>query len=110
MRTALAKLNTEFVAEGLPPLAFGIGINSARVIAGNIGSTRRLNYSVIGDGVNLAARLQSLTRNADYATDFIVSGSTLEAARRHADYAARDLGSTFVKGRSEPVRIFTIEA
>ncbi|WP_221033068.1 adenylate/guanylate cyclase domain-containing protein [Actomonas aquatica] len=108
MRSALAELNREFVAESLPPLAFGIGINSARVIAGNIGSHRRLNYSVIGDGVNLAARLQALTRREEFGTDLILSESTLIAARRHAPYPSRDLGKHLVKGRHEPVRIYTL--
>ncbi len=108
MRTALQALNAEFAAEGLPPLAFGIGLNTARVIAGNIGSQRRLNYSVIGDGVNLAARLQTLTRRDDLATDLILSEATLRSARAHADYAVRDLGQAVVKGREEPVRIYTI--
>ncbi len=108
MRRALAALNAEFAAEGLPELAFGIGINTARVIAGNIGSTRRLNYSVIGDGVNLAARLQSQTRNPDFAADLIVSATTLESARQVAPYEARDLGAVQVKGRTESTRIFAV--
>jgi hypothetical protein len=55
----------------------GVGVNTARVVAGNIGSHRRLNYSVIGDGVNVAARLQSLTRTAEYRTNIITSAATL---------------------------------
>ena len=52
------KDNLELAGENRGPLALGIGINTARVVAGNIGSHRRLNYSVVGDGVNIAARLQ----------------------------------------------------
>src|ERR1035441_10988456 len=61
MKSALARLNAELATEGGTKLAFGIGINTARVIAGNIGSSRRLNYSVLGGGGNGAARLQDPT-------------------------------------------------
>jgi len=110
MRRELARFNAELATEGQPPLAFGIGINTAHVIAGNIGSSRRLNYSVIGDGVNLAARLQSLTRNPDFSTDLIVSDDTLQAAQKKRTYSSRDLGPATVKGRTQVVRIHAIDA
>ncbi len=108
MERALAKLNTELAAEGRPPLAIGVGVNTARVVAGNIGSQRRLNYSVIGDGVNVASRLQSLTRTAEYRTNVIVSAATLRAAQ--PTFNTRPLGTVAVKGRAEPVEIFAIDA
>ncbi len=108
MEGALAGLNRELGAEGRPPLAIGIGINTARVVAGNIGSHRRLNYSVIGDGVNVAARLQSLTRHPEHATNIIASAATLAAAGAPAGIAPRPLGRVTVKGRAEPVEIFAI--
>lgn len=98
MRRELAQLNATLAAEGRPPLAFGIGINTARVVAGNIGSHRRLNYSVIGDGVNIAARLQALTRDPAYAADVIASDATVQAARR--TWPTQALGQVKVKGRS----------
>ncbi len=107
MRTALATLNAEFAAEGRSPLAFGVGINTARVVAGNIGTQRRLNYSVIGDGVNIAARLQSLTRDAVHRTDIILSAATLEAATRR--WRTRPLGSVLVKGRTGTLSIHALE-
>ncbi len=107
MRAALAELNAEFAAESRPPLAFGVGINTARVVAGNIGSHRRLNYSVIGDGVNLAARLQTLTRRPEFAADIIVSDFTRE--RLAGAFALRDLGEVLVKGKSLPVRIHAVD-
>ena len=108
MERALATLNAEFAAEGRPPLAIGVGVNTARVVAGNIGSHRRLNYSVIGDGVNVAARLQSLTRTPEYRTNIITSAATLAAARR--PYRTRPLGQVTVKGRTEPVAIHAVDS
>lgn len=107
MRTALADLNRELAAEGRPALAFGIGINTAPVIAGNIGSERRRNYSVIGDGVNLAARLQGLTRNAAFAADILVSEGTLKAT--HDRYLTRDLGLVSVKGKTRDTHLHAID-
>jgi adenylate cyclase len=107
MRRALAAFNQELAAENRPPLAFGVGINTARVVAGNIGSHRRLNYSVIGDGVNLAARLQPLTRRAEYAADIIVSEAVL--ARLTRPYRLRSLGEVTVKGRAAPVAIHAVD-
>jgi adenylate cyclase len=110
MERALAAFNAELAAEGRPPLGLGIGINTACVVAGNIGSHRRLNYSVIGDGVNVAARLESLTRTAAYRTSIITSAATVAALREPARFSLRDLGPLQVKGRAEPVEIFAVGA
>ena len=106
MRAALAGFNASLAAEGRPPLAFGVGINTARVVAGNIGSHRRLNYSVIGDGVNVAARLQTLTRDPAHGTDIILSAATLVASRK--PWKTRHLGVLGVKGRKEAVEIHAL--
>jgi adenylate cyclase len=107
MKSALVRLNAELATEGKAKLAFGIGINTATVIAGNIGSSRRLNYSVLGDGVNIAARLQDLTRMSQYKADILVSAATLAAATRQ--YIVRPLGAAPVRGRNEPVEIFALD-
>ena len=83
-------------------------MNTARVVAGNIGSQRRLNYSVIGDGVNVAARLQALTRTAEYRTNIITTAATLAAAAP-AQFTTRALGSVTVKGRVSAVEIFAVD-
>lgn len=109
MEQALAALNAELAREGRPALGCGIGINTARVVAGNIGSQRRLNYSVIGDGVNVAARLQALTRTPEYRTNVILSQATRDKLPAADQALLRDLGAAQVKGRAEAVRIFAAD-
>ncbi len=97
----MASLNDELAGLGLPRIAAGIGINTGNVVAGNMGSARRLNYTVIGDGVNLAARIEGLTRF--YGVPLIVGESTAAAA---PEFSYRELDLVRVKGKQEPVRIF----
>ncbi len=101
MQRALATFNLRRSARGLPPIEIRIGLNTDQIVAGNIGSARRMDYTVIGDGVNLASRLESANRY--YGTRILVSGSTVEHLTK--SYRLREIDWLKVKGRSAPVPV-----
>jgi adenylate cyclase len=106
MSRALDELNQEWAAAGRPVLDIGIGISTGDMVAGNIGSSAIMSYTVIGDTVNLGARLESL--NKDYGTRVIISEATRESLKGR--YDIRPLGEVVVKGKSRPVAIYEVKA
>lgn len=104
MVRALDVLNAEWESFGQPRLDIGIGINTGDMVAGNIGSASIMSYTVIGDAVNLGARLESL--NKEYGTRIIISEAT--RSRLKGQYDIRPLGSVTVKGKSRAVAIFEV--
>ena len=100
MCSALELLNEEFAAQGLPRLDIGIGINTGFMVAGNMGSPSRFNYTVIGDGVNLAARIEGLTKRKEYNARIIATDATVRSAKR--SFKTRNLGLVDIRGRQEP--------
>jgi adenylate cyclase len=104
MSHALDALNREWIAAGKPALDIGVGISTGEMVAGNIGSTAIMSYTVIGDTVNLGARLESL--NKDYGTRIIISEGTHAALKGR--YDIHPLGDVTVKGKSKPVQIFEV--
>ena len=102
----LGELNRRWASEGRVQLDIGIGVNSGDMIAGNIGSSAIMSYTVIGDNVNLGARLESL--NKDYKTRIIISEAT--RGRLGKSYELRPLGGVVVKGKTRPVEIFEVIA
>lgn len=105
MAGALDELNREWESRGMIPLSIGIGINTGDMVAGNIGSDTIMSYTVIGDAVNLGARLESL--NKEYGTRVIISDAT--RVRLKGRYDIRPLGEVIVKGKSEAVVIFEVK-
>jgi adenylate cyclase len=104
MQRELEVLNREWEKRGLPKLACGAGINSGEMIAGNVGSESIQSYTVIGDNVNLGARLESLCKQ--YSVDIIISEFTKNFLQN--DYQIEALDEVKVKGKSKPVKIFKV--
>jgi adenylate cyclase len=106
MVDAIRALNTERAARGEPPVAVGIGLNTGPMSVGNMGSDLRRAYTVIGDAVNLAARLQDLTRL--YGVDLVASQATVE--RSATGHAWQELDRVRVKGKHQAVTVYTVRA
>lgn len=104
MSEALVVLNEDFHKNNIPTVNIGIGINTDIVVAGNMGSAHRLNYTVIGDGVNLASRLEGLTKT--YNANIIISDSTYQKLR--GSYKIDQIGEVSVKGKSKPIIVYAL--
>ncbi|MFA5062417.1 MAG: adenylate/guanylate cyclase domain-containing protein [Patescibacteria group bacterium] len=105
MLAKLKVLNEELRQEGKPEINIGIGLYTGPAVVGNIGSELRLNYTAMGDTVNVASRLEGL--NKEYKTNIIIGETTKNKLK--TSYKFKPLGSATVKGRVEPINIYTIE-
>ena len=100
MRARIAELNAE--STDWPPYAIGVGLHTGEAILGNIGSSQRTDYTIIGDAVNVAARLEGLTKTL--GTDIVVS----EPCRQMADHMEyKRLEDTPIRGRTQPLALYT---
>lgn len=108
MHERLQQLNQHLEAKGLPLIQFGIGIHTGVVVTGSVGSSRRLNYSVIGDTVNVAARLEAMNKEVkeDNPYHLLVTGETYDYVREH--YQAKPVKSIQLRGREKETVICAI--
>jgi adenylate cyclase len=105
MTLALAELNKDLEVEGLPQINIGIGINTGDALVGNMGSEQRFDYSVIGDAVNLASRLESSSKTL--GKTIVIGQDTLHSIE--SEYPFDYIDSITVKGKSEAVKVYTIK-
>ena len=104
MIKACWKYSQERIAKGFVPVDMGIGLNTDMVVSGNIGSAKRMDYTLIGDGVNLASRLESACKQ--YSARILISENTY--ARLRGTYRVRDIDMVIVKGKTEPVGVYEV--
>ena len=104
MIVELWEWNVERVARGENPIDHGVGLNTGMVVSGNIGSPKRMDYTMIGDGVNLAARLESACKQ--YSARILISEFT--KAKLKGTYRMRDIDMVVVKGKTEPVGVYEV--
>jgi len=104
MLKELETWNTQRVRDGSRPINIGIGLNTDTIVTGNIGSPKRMDYTMIGDGVNLASRLESACKQ--YAARILISENTYKRLR--GTYRIRDIDLVVVKGKTRPVRVYEV--
>lgn len=104
MKALLAKINGVRQMSGMPPIAIGIGIHTDDVIVGNIGSRKRLEYTVVGDGVNTSSRLQAL--NKEFGTTILISETTYEAIK--GDFECRQMPDAHLRGKTRNLHFYEV--
>jgi adenylate cyclase len=104
MQKSIVEIDKRFVAEGRPKIAVRMGLNTGRMVVGNMGSAQRMDYTIMGDAVNLASRLEGA--NKAYGSDIMISGMTYAAVKDNVD--VRELDTLRVVGKNEPITVYQL--
>jgi adenylate cyclase len=104
MQATLVKMNEQRAAAGMAAIRIGIGIHTGEVVVGNIGSQKRLEYTVIGDGVNTTSRLQTL--NKEFSTMILISETTYEAVKDRVE--CRLMPDSVLRGKTKPLKFYEV--
>jgi adenylate cyclase len=104
MQALLGKINGKRSITGQPPIKIGVGIHTDEVIAGNIGSQKRLEYTVIGDGVNTCARVESL--NKEFGTTILITSTTYEEVKDI--FECRLMPEMQIKGKARTLKFYEV--
>lgn len=105
MRSELAAYSRELAGRGLPPLAIGVGIHGGSCVAGVVGSRDLMQFTVVGRAINIASRVEELTRSQD--ADILLTGEVREALDHH--FRVRELPAVQVRGIERPVTLFALD-
>ena len=104
MQSRLEAINATRLENRLTPIKIGIGIHTGEVIVGNIGSQKRLEYTVIGDSVNTTSRLESL--NKEFATMILISEATYDAVKEH--FECRKMPEALLRGKTTKIGFYEV--
>jgi adenylate cyclase len=104
MKSLLSKINGDRAMVGNPPIAIGIGVHTDDVIVGNIGSRRRLEYTVIGDGVNTCSRVQAL--NKEFGTTILITQTTYETVKD--EFECRAMPEKELRGKTHALKFYEV--
>jgi adenylate cyclase len=108
MLDELDRLQARWISEGREPFRIGIGVNTGEVVVGNLGSEQLFDYTVVGDPVNLGARLESLNKEYQPKRPIIISEFTYAALRHKEAFEVHRLGEVVVKGKTRPVTVYEL--